>query len=110
MEKDTHITEVVFRVYKSGFDKGEVLALFPYSIATDHFVDCYQFCGQHGSADYDHCVNQTRLATEEEAAGMKKHLEEHYGYNLKVVKRRNYDKYLDAYHKSRQAYKNSCKA
>lgn len=102
MEKDKHITEVVFRKYKSGFDKGEILALFPYSIATDHFVDCYQFCGQHGSADYNHCVSMTKLATEKEYAELKKHLESHYGYNLKVVKRRVWTKYRDAYQKSRQ--------
>jgi hypothetical protein len=102
MEKDTHITEVIFRKYKSGFDKGEILALFPYSISTDSFVDCYQFCGQHGSANYNHCVDMTTLATDEESKDLKQHLEKSFGYNLKVIKRRNYDKYLAAYHKSRK--------
>lgn len=103
MEKDNHITEVVFRKYKSGFDKGEILALFPYSIATGHLVDCYQFCGQHGSADYFHCVGTLTVpATEEEAADMKNHLEEHFGYNLKVLKKRNYAKYVVSYHNSKK--------
>ena len=102
MERDTHITEVVFRKYKSGFSKGQILALFPYSIAQSSFVDCYEFCGQHGSADYNHCVNITTLATEEESKDLKKHLEESFGYNLKVIKRRNYDKFINAYHKSKK--------
>lgn len=102
MEKDKHITEVVFRKYKSGFDKGEILALFPYCIAADYYVDCYQFCGQHGSADYGHCINFTTPATPEEYKDLHGHLESHFGYNLKVVKKRNHDTYLKAYHESKK--------
>ena len=105
MERDTHITEVVFRKYKSGFDKGEILALFPYEIATGHLVNCYQFCGQHGSADYFHCVGTLTVpATEEESADLKKHLEENFGYNLKVLKKRDYNKYRAAYQESQKRY------
>ena len=102
MERDTHITEVIFRKYKSGYGKGDILALFPYDIANGYFIDCYQFVGQHGSADYKHCVNITTLATEDEYKDLKKHLESHFSYNLKVVKKMNYNKYIHAVRESRK--------
>lgn len=100
MEKDNYITEVIFRKYK---DDGQILALFPYSVETPAGnVGCYQHVGQHGSGDYDHCIHLTTLATKKEYADLKKDLELNFGYDFKVMQKRNYDKYLKAYHKSRQ--------
>lgn len=92
MEKDKEITEVVFRKYKSGFSKGDILALFPNNVHNGHLIDCYEFCGQHGSADYTHCLGITKPASESEYKDLKNHLEKHFGYNLKVIKRRNYQR------------------
>jgi len=101
--KDKHITEVTFRKYKSGFSKGEILALFPYVISTDHFVDCYEHCGQHGSADYKHCLSITTPTTKEESKDLTRELKS-IGYNLKVVKKRQHNKYLDAYKESKKRF------
>lgn len=94
MKKDTHITEVIFRMFN-----GEVLALFPYEIGTLEFdsVGSYMHIGQHSSADYSHCISDSRPATEEEYKDLNKELE-NIGYNLKQVKRRNYDRYSATYH------------
>ena len=99
MEKDTHITEVVFRMFNN-----EVLALFPYEIYNHTgLVNSYMHVGQHSGANYEHCIQSSfsRPATEEEYKDLKKELES-LGYNLKVVKRRNYNKYLSAYHELRK--------
>lgn len=94
MEKDTNIIDVIFRKYK---DNGFILALFPYEISHSNYVVCYEHVGQHGSADYNHCISRlTTPATESEYKDLKKELES-IGYNLNVVKRRNYDKYLKEY-------------
>jgi hypothetical protein len=94
MEKDTYTTDLIFRVYKKKEFKNAVLALFPHEVSTlKGSVNCYEFVGQHGSADYKHCINITRPATAEEYADLKKELEG-LGYDINVVKRQNYDKYL----------------
>ena len=52
---------VVFRVWRKG---GGVLALFP-AWPTDmygRYCGSYEHVGQHGSADYAHCVRQSRPA------------------------------------------------
>jgi hypothetical protein len=102
MEKDDYTTEVVFRKYKPSHNfgrKGVIVALFPYDIADfSGSVLCYEYCGQHGGANYQHVVHtMTTPATEEEYKELKTHLEEHYGYNFKVIKKINHDKYLKAY-------------
>ncbi len=54
---------VVFRRWPSG----EILALFPFVPAsiTNHNDDCmaYEHKGQHGSADYWHCIETTTPPT-----------------------------------------------
>jgi putative ribosome biogenesis GTPase RsgA len=93
MEKDKHTTDIVFRVDTKDF-KGEVFALFPHEVSTrEGLVTAYMHVGQHTSADYDYCISKSRLATEEEAKDLKAELES-IGYNIKVVKKRNYTKYL----------------
>jgi hypothetical protein len=94
MDKDTHITEVIFRCDKHGDFKGVVFALLPHEVSNfDGSVTCYMHVGQHSQADYHHCVSKSRLATPEEYADLKKEMEG-LGYNLKVMKKQNYDKYL----------------
>lgn len=94
MKKDSYITDVVFRKFKDG----EIMALFPYEIETGRFVLSYQHIGQHSGADYNHFILGTEPATPEQYADLKKELE-NIGYNLRVIKRRNYSKYLQEYYK-----------
>ncbi len=93
MEKDTEITTVIFR-----FDKEYgVYALFPYSIYdTSGLINSYAHVGQHSGADYNHCVDTTRLATEAEYKDLFNELENSVGYNLKVAKKRNYYRHAEA--------------
>ena len=92
MKKDTHTTEVVFRMFND-----EVIALFPYSIYNHTgTIDSYMHIGQHSESDYNHCIKATKPATKKEYIELKKELSS-IGYNLKVIKRRNYDKYLSSF-------------
>ena len=95
MAQDTHITDVVFRCDKHGDFKGIVFAMLPHEVSTQSgSVTSYQHVGQHSSADYSHCVSKSRLATPKEYKDLKKEMEG-LGYNLKVVKKQNYDKFLE---------------
>jgi hypothetical protein len=97
MTKDTHITQVVFRKFKDG----EIIALMPHEVC-DHkgSVTSYMHIGQHGGADYNHIISTTKLATPTEALPLYQELES-IGYNLVVVKKRNYNTYLKSYYKAR---------
>ncbi|MCK5139589.1 MAG: hypothetical protein KAQ85_07100, partial [Thermodesulfovibrionia bacterium] len=57
----------------------------------------------HGSADYHFMLSKTRLATPEEYAKLKKHLEEVVGYKLRVRKQINYDKWLKSFEEAEKA-------
>jgi hypothetical protein len=93
MEKDLEITEVIFRKFKNG----EIIALFPHEVwVTNGNVTSYMHVGQHGGADYTHVLSKTKLATPTEALPLYTELES-IGYNLMVIKKRNYDKYLKSY-------------
>jgi hypothetical protein len=97
MKKDKHITEVVFR-----FDKTYgVFALFPYVIESQTNCSSYAHVGQHSAADYYHCITTCRPATEAEYKDLFKELENNIGYNLKVIKKINHQKWLQAYKDSR---------
>ncbi len=80
---------VVFRVWM-GPEGGDVIALFP-DVAHDRaglYCVCYEHIGQHGAAQYNHVMAQTRPATEAEYAPLKRELEaKPFGYNLDVRKR-----------------------
>lgn len=93
MEKDKHITEVVFRKLIDG----DIIALFPY-IIDDQVgnVQSYMHVGQHSAADYQATILQTKLATKSEYEELKDELENYCGYNLKVIKRYNHNKYMVA--------------
>ena len=92
-------TEVIFRKEKSGDYKGTIYALFPYEVETYRGdVLYYQHIGQHSAADYFHCIRTSVPAKPGEYADLKRELEG-IGYDLKIIKRRNYDKYLQEYKK-----------
>lgn len=102
MEKDTHITEVIFRVDKSKDWKGTVFALLPHEVSDfKGNVMCYQHVGQHSGADYKGCIATSRPATETEYADLKAEMES-LGYNFKVIKKQNYNKYLKSYYEARK--------
>ena len=94
MKKNSFVTDVIFRKFKDG----EILALFPYEIETGTFVLSYQHIGQHSGADYQFMINGTKPAKPEEFTDLKKEIE-NFGYNLRVIKKRNYNKFLQEYYK-----------
>lgn len=97
MKKDNYKTDIVFRVDTSKEFKGTVFALFPHEVCNHRGeVTTYQHVGQHSSADYNHCIKISRLATESEYNDLKKEMES-LGYNINVVTKRNYAKYLASY-------------
>jgi len=101
MQQDTEITEMMFRVDTSKDWKGTIFAIIPYFVEGDGMVTTYQHVGQHSTGDYNHMINTSRPANEFELADLKAELTNR-GYIIKVVKKRNYDKYLKEYYKARQ--------
>ena len=92
MQKDKNITEVIFRRFK----EGDVIALFPYEIESlDGQVNSYQRIGQHSGASLE-IIQETKPATIDEP-DIKSLYDEltSIGYNLKIVKRVNYNHYQD---------------
>ena len=104
MNKNKHITDVVFRIDVTKDWHGTVFAVFLHDVA-DHKgnVTIYQHVGQHSSGKYTHCLKTSRPAAESEYNDLKKELES-LGYNLKVVKKQNYNKYLKRYHELRKQF------
>lgn len=101
MDKQT--TDVIFRVYK---DTGDCVAIFPYDIATlCGQVTTYEHVGQHGSCDYSTILKITRLAKPEQYADLKKELETHFDYRLKVITRQYHKKFAWAFHLFHQSRK-----
>jgi hypothetical protein len=92
MKKDTHITDVIFRKFKNG----QVIALFPYVIenAFNNYVSSYMHIGQHSGATLE-LIHNTKLASEVEYNDLKNELKG-LGYNLKVIKKVNTEKFLSA--------------
>ena len=84
MVKNDFKTIVIFRKF---IDQGDVIALFPaeinYPIGN---CESYQHVGQHGRADYNHCIDITTAATPKEYKALKRELEG-LGYDLDVKKR-----------------------
>lgn len=95
MEKDNFVTEVVFRKYKDG----QVIALFPYNVENyKGDIVSFMHVGQHSGADYNHVVNKTKLITNpEEYKELKHELENDMGYDLKVIRKRKFNKYIQNY-------------
>ena len=72
MEKDKHITPVIFRVEKDG----TILAVFPYESHKDgYLVQCYTHIGQHCECVYHYLMYDTKPATPEQYVELKAELE-----------------------------------
>ncbi len=80
------ICRVIFRTYRQG---GDVIAILLDAPANPGYVMCYQHVGQHGEGQYFAIMAQTRPATVEEYAPLKRELEGvPYRYRLALRKRR----------------------
>lgn len=90
-------TAVIFRKMK--YDNS-ILALFPYLIGYDYLITSYSYLGQHSSADYQNCIQSSKPAKPNEYELLKKELES-IGYNLEIREKRNFNKYIKAYHQSK---------
>jgi hypothetical protein len=91
--------EVIFRKMKNNqYGKGGIIALFPYQVENNKgHVLSYEHQGQHSSANYNHIVQNSRLATPEEYQNLKRELTNDVGYKLLVVKKRDFARYDRAY-------------
>ena len=97
MKKDNYKTDMIFRVDTTRAFKGIVFVLFPHEVANSKGnVLSYHHIGQHSPADYKYCIAKSRKATKEELEPLKSELES-IGYNVNVISRQNYDKYLISY-------------
>lgn len=74
---------VIFRKFKQG---NNVIAFFPDQVYRE-YVMSYQHIGQHGNADYNHCLSITSLATPEEYKDLFHELTKRVGYDLRIVKK-----------------------
>lgn len=105
---DDEVTPVIFRAERSGDFKGDVTAVFPCEPGTSdrHTMSCYAHVGQHSGCTMGWYMD-TRAATPEEYADLKKELESApYGYRLKVYSRMQrtfHDVRSDALRKMRAA-------
>lgn len=94
-QQDTEETPVIFRKYVTR-DGNEVIALFPSLSGTNCASTCSSFMhvGQHGSADPWGVMRDTKRATPDEYADLKRELESApYGYRLKVYARNGWHFY-----------------
>ena len=81
-------TKVIFRKFKSGIAKGEIIALFPYDLWNERECASYMHVGQHSGADYNAMMMSTKPAKPEEYQELYNELVE-IGYaNLQVVQKR----------------------
>jgi len=94
MDKDTYKTEVMFRKWDRKDFEGDIMALFPYDIETpEGLIGSYQHIGQHGAANYNHCITSSVPAKYGEYKDLLEELES-IGHNLRIVQKQNYSKYL----------------
>ena len=101
MKKDTHFTDIIFRVDTTPDFKGTVFALFPHEV-TDQSgsVTSYQHVGQHSAADFIHCIGFSRPATPAEYKDLLAEMEG-LGYKIKVIEKINQKKYMESYRQVR---------
>ena len=93
---DTQKTKVISRKWNKDIDpKQGIIARFPEEIVSESFLYCdsWERVGEYGDINsWSPCVpevviKKTKPATESEYLEDKNYLENHYGYNLKVLKR-----------------------
>lgn len=108
--KNPPTEDVVFRVWKSGSGKGDVIALFP-AVPADNegkYCDAYEHVGQHGGADYSGVMRATRRATPEEYAGLLKELTT-IGYKPNPIPRQT-KRQIDCFNVYVKMYRSAAKA
>lgn len=91
MKTQTKQTKVIFRMFQ-----GEVLALFPAEASTvgqPQFCSSYAHIGQHSAADPIGVITDSRPASPDEYAPLKRELEQ-IGYTLDVKQRTSRTDYL----------------
>ena len=95
MKTNKNLTIVVFRKWRPNKDQDEgIIALFPYEIYNNTgLVNSYEHIGQHGGADYQHCILNTVPAKAYEYNELKSILEG-IGYDLEVIQRYSRKRYL----------------
>lgn len=86
------VTEVIFRKERGGKHKCEITAVFPYILHnyTEYTMLCFASLGQHSGCSYAWYLD-TSPASPEEYKELYDELIQ-IGYNLKVIKRINYDR------------------
>ena len=93
---DTQKTKVIFRKWNKAIDKNQgIIAIFPEEIVTMSICNCdsWERVSEYGETDFwSPCVPEvvikgSKPATESEYLVDKNYLENHYGFNLKVLKR-----------------------
>jgi hypothetical protein len=99
MTQDTHLTDIVLELVLYQILKALYSLYSLTKFRGDGSVITYQHIGQHSSSDYVHCIKQSKLATAVEYANLKEM--ENLGYNINIVKKQNYKKYLSDYNKAR---------
>ncbi|MFC5509287.1 hypothetical protein [Bosea massiliensis] len=78
-------TIVCFRTDKRGDHKGDVTAVFPFEDEGRGLMACYAHIGQHSTCDAGWVTGNTRPATAEEYADLKRELESApYRYRLAI--------------------------
>jgi hypothetical protein len=80
---------VIFRKWRKSFDPDQaVFALFPKIPADLNGVYCtsYQHVGQHGAADYNHCIRSSFPVKPEEYSDLATELRQ-IGYDLNIRQR-----------------------
>jgi hypothetical protein len=80
-------TKVIFRKWEKY--TWRIIAIFPEVVSCDNPYKClsWEYVGEHGSCDPCEVINNTFPATFYDYSWDKKYLEEHYGYQLKVITR-----------------------
>lgn len=90
-------TDVLFRKEK----EGTILAVFPYDISTlEGSITCYAHLGQHSSMTWDYLRSTKPVKDKREYADLYAELKS-IGYDLRVIQKRNYNKYLNELYKVR---------
>lgn len=88
-KKSKTFERIVFRTFKHGISKGEVIALFIDEIAdSEGNVGSYMHIGQHSAADYTACIQATRKATPKEIEPLLKELHRVGYHNIEMMQRR----------------------
>lgn len=94
----TSPTPVVFRIWRRRIANEDVVfALFPTEPSDSEGLWCttYTHIGQHGQADYNFCIANSRTAKTKEYKALKKELQSSpYFYKLKVCARASKEMHL----------------